>query len=123
MEALTVNHVAIFPFSYGMGVVQLVVEFLYRQSISSKVFRDSNHRSISTFAKCLQIFFNFLFCMLVTANNCKQHSTLLILTAMCRLSKIFFLFFSLFFSHFFFLILTCTPRLFIRQFVKTEKYY
>ena len=52
---------------------------------------------------CRFFFFHFLFCMLVTANNCKRHSTLLVTFDSNVHVKQYFLFFSLVFFFSFFL--------------------
>ena len=54
-----------------------------------------------------RFFFHFLFCMLVTANNCKRHSTLLVTFDSNVHVKQYFLFLPQFFFSFFFLNLTC----------------
>ena len=94
------------PIPYEKG--KMATWFTVKASISANKNLYEGVAVTLYFRKTLADFFHFLFCMLVTANNCKRHSTLLVTFDSNVHVKQYFLFFpSFFFLVFFFLNLTC----------------
>ena len=112
------------PHPYHMRKEKMATWFTVKASISANKNLYEGVAITLYFRKTLaDFFFHFLFCMLVTANNCKRHSTLLVTFDSNVHVKQYFSFFSfVFFSHFFFLNLTCTPRVFSDSFSDRKCY-